>query len=723
MRLKYFLILGLPAIIVFVSVISSCERHGGGSFVDKGDQNIAPTAHAGENQTVLVGETVFLDGSGSHDPDNNQLQCQWSFVNRPPLSQAELFDANTVHPRFVPDVEGIYTVQLIVSDGKTQSQPSNVVIEALDFKAKLNVDPSSGTVPLDVIFYPEAQCSGGTIVIDYRIEFGDGTPDWTSLFPKFVHHTYNDEDTYEAVLTVENAKLNTATDTVEIKATGSPPVAIGEVEPSNGALPLTVNFFGDNSYDPDGSIALYEWDFDGDGNYDYVSDETGDTTHTFNVKGDYSAKLRVTDNSGLTDVADPQLTAVRVGAQGSPTAVAGVSRVSGVAPLTVNFYDDGSFDPNGSIALHEWDFDGDGAYDANGQTVTHTYYVPGTYYVNYRVTDSEALLGIDVIEVNVFINVTLSVSEDTIDFSSPPSSSSIETGMSGDTYVTIYLKDKPGNKVRTLVDNEWRESGNHSDDWDGMDDDGFPVDDGIYYAVIAYSPSGSKTGSKISYDLTYTTGGYQHILNQYAKVPNPSPFPFNPFNNEYLPIEITLPSAYEVSLHIGIPAYKGKVETLIDMYPIGKGYHLLRWHGYGTDQYGHSVYNENVTFGITGFTLPDNGIVVQGSKPTVSNFYADTNYFSPFNKKFGDPNAKIRIYFELSKLSDVFLNIFSLSDNSLVNSFSYFNLPAGTNEVSWGGKHSNGFYVPPGNYRATIKTIDNEGNTALDMHTLIKLNY
>ncbi len=53
--------------------------------------------------------------------------------------------------------------------------------------------------------------------------------------------------------------------------------------------------------DIDGTIELYEWDFDGDGNYDWSSTTTGSTTHTYQEKETRIAKLRVTDNDGLTD--------------------------------------------------------------------------------------------------------------------------------------------------------------------------------------------------------------------------------------------------------------------------------------------------------------------------------------------------------------------------------------------------------------------------------------
>jgi len=58
----------------------------------------------------------------------------------------------------------------------------------------------------------------------------------------------------------------------------------------------TVNFNGSGSYDSDGSINSYHWDFD-DGD-----DDTGVTTsHVYSTAGTYTVTLTVTDNGGLAD--------------------------------------------------------------------------------------------------------------------------------------------------------------------------------------------------------------------------------------------------------------------------------------------------------------------------------------------------------------------------------------------------------------------------------------
>jgi PKD repeat protein len=52
--------------------------------------------------------------------------------------------------------------------------------------------------------------------------------------------------------------------------------------------------------DTDGNIVKYEWDFDGDGIYEWSSDENGRTTNIYNNAGTYEAFLKVTDDEGNT---------------------------------------------------------------------------------------------------------------------------------------------------------------------------------------------------------------------------------------------------------------------------------------------------------------------------------------------------------------------------------------------------------------------------------------
>ncbi len=107
--------------------------------------NNAPVANAGTDRSVVVGDSVILDGILSSDANGDNLTYQWS-LTLPTGSTAALAQATSVKPQFTADVAGIYTAQLIVNDGTIDSAVDTVFITAL---APVDVAPTI-TVPADI---------------------------------------------------------------------------------------------------------------------------------------------------------------------------------------------------------------------------------------------------------------------------------------------------------------------------------------------------------------------------------------------------------------------------------------------------------------------------------------------------------------------------------------------------------------------------------------------
>jgi PKD repeat protein len=72
-----------------------------------------------------------------------------------------------------------------------------------------------------------------------------------------------------------------------------PPMAIATAVPTSGNIPLNVAFDASASYDPDGTIASYSWDF-GDG----ATAAGASAAHTYVQAGTYTATLAAMDNAG-----------------------------------------------------------------------------------------------------------------------------------------------------------------------------------------------------------------------------------------------------------------------------------------------------------------------------------------------------------------------------------------------------------------------------------------
>ncbi|WP_132152775.1 PQQ-dependent sugar dehydrogenase [Kribbella antiqua] len=102
---------------------------------------------------------------------------------------------------------------------------------------------------------------------------------------------------------MENGSVHRITYT----AANQPPTAALTATPTNGPVPLTVNFNGTASSDPEGRPLSYSWDLNGDGTF---GDATGATaSYTYTAAGTYNAGLRVTDDQGASDTKFVTITA------------------------------------------------------------------------------------------------------------------------------------------------------------------------------------------------------------------------------------------------------------------------------------------------------------------------------------------------------------------------------------------------------------------------------
>jgi len=363
--------------------------------------NVPPTADAGPDAIVKLGDEVALDGGASRDPDTapSPLTHKWTLAAKPSgsaLSSADIADSDQPVARVTPDVAGTYVARIEVDDGQSQDGDNTSVF-------------ADGTPPTVIIENPVdgavLESRRPTISVHFSDYDGSGI----------------DEDSFQ--LLVNGADVTSATVVANGSATYTPVVdlpggdnevtarvsdqvgnqgetthgftitvfqAIADCGPTTGTPPHTVTYRSRGQF-TGGSIVRYRWDRDGNGSYDTSDSVPRDYTYTFNSAGTYDAVLEVQNNFG--EIATDTCT-ISVEQQG-PTATASVSPSNGAVPLDVTLSCNGQ-SPNGSIVLWEWDFDGDGTYDyssASSGTTTHTYDTVGEFAAQCRVTDSAGLSG------------------------------------------------------------------------------------------------------------------------------------------------------------------------------------------------------------------------------------------------------------------------------------------------------------------------------------------
>ncbi|OGW34284.1 MAG: hypothetical protein A2X58_01240 [Nitrospirae bacterium GWC2_56_14] len=89
--------------------------------------NTPPIAEAGTDQTVQQGTTVYMDTSGSSDPDGDALSYMWSFESCPEYPCPGISNGTTATASFVPGVPGKYVLRLTVFDGESSASDTMTV--------------------------------------------------------------------------------------------------------------------------------------------------------------------------------------------------------------------------------------------------------------------------------------------------------------------------------------------------------------------------------------------------------------------------------------------------------------------------------------------------------------------------------------------------------------------------------------------------------------------
>jgi hypothetical protein len=124
--------------------------------------SLPPVAVAGPDTVVSVDEMyVRIDGSGSYDPDGDGLTYAWELVAAPDESEKIIYEANSHEVILKSDAEGVYILELRVSDGASVSEPDTAIVTVLaqgtgigekgqTERISLYPNPTSGTVYLKV---------------------------------------------------------------------------------------------------------------------------------------------------------------------------------------------------------------------------------------------------------------------------------------------------------------------------------------------------------------------------------------------------------------------------------------------------------------------------------------------------------------------------------------------------------------------------------------------
>ena len=243
--------------------------------------------------------------------------------------------------------------------------------------AVIGVDQSSGVAPLTVAFTSAGSTDADGTITSRAWDFGDPASGANnSASTATATHVFASAGTYFVTLLVTDntALYNSTQSTIVVSAApvNLPPVAVATPSATSGKAPLAVTFTGDQSSDPDDSIASYLWTFGDAGSGALNTATTANASHTFSSPGSYIATLKVTDQHGATNTAATGT--ITVNPNQNPSAHASATPLSGKEPLVVAFSSAGTTDSDDATAslTYSWNF-GDGTAASTSASPSHTY--------------------------------------------------------------------------------------------------------------------------------------------------------------------------------------------------------------------------------------------------------------------------------------------------------------------------------------------------------------
>jgi PKD repeat protein len=299
------------------------------------DENYSPQVSIFADVTSgIIPLSVYFDGSGSYDPDGEIVSYDWDF------GDGATGSGDTVSHTFT--AAGEYTVTLTVTDDQGAAVSETVEISAdsgsetdadvgseLEIEAEdMSIKTTGGAVAdgwniwsngyiADTVdfstqgtytFEVEARgtyAGAGWPIMEVRIDQNEvgtvtvNTSDWAV----YTIQAYVSSGTHEVAVAFTNDYYRSGQDrnlyVDKVTITDADDNLFPEIsifaDVTSGTIPLSVYLDGSGSYDPDGEIVSYDWDF-GDG-----ATGSGNTvSHTFTAAGEYTVTLTVADDQGAT---------------------------------------------------------------------------------------------------------------------------------------------------------------------------------------------------------------------------------------------------------------------------------------------------------------------------------------------------------------------------------------------------------------------------------------
>jgi len=333
-------------------------------------------------------------------------------------------EKNLVYERVLDGITGDTTISDTIDDYKTKGGENKIILTVKEVEGAPDVQEeitmTGNYKPIAVIytddrnkvqynvepmqtvnFHGDASHDEEHHDLTYRFDMDDGTIHDYSTTTSFDHQFENGR--YDVSLKVRDEYHAVSdTDKVVVTANLDPTADAGEDMMAGRGEPVSFKGVAYNDGDHNDSnddIVLYEWDFDGNGVYEFEDEDNGHASHTYDEvrSKPYVAKFRVTDKWGAQAEDNINVTVV----EGKPPEADAGADISAEVDTEVQFHGTAE-DEDGEIEKYEWDFgDGSGFQNFQSGDATHIYDSHGSYTAEFRVTDSDDNMVSDTTKVKV----------------------------------------------------------------------------------------------------------------------------------------------------------------------------------------------------------------------------------------------------------------------------------------------------------------------------------
>ena len=166
--------------------------------------------------------------------------------------------------------------------------------------AGFTVSPNPAQVGQAVSFNGAGSSATDGSIARYEWDLdGDGSYETDTGATASASRSYPAAQTLTTKLRVTDTRGASAETTRPLRINAAPSASF-TASPNPALAGQSVSFNGGGSTDPDGSIAKYEWDLDGDGSFETNTFNTPTTSRSYSSAGTLTVKLRVTDTNGAT---------------------------------------------------------------------------------------------------------------------------------------------------------------------------------------------------------------------------------------------------------------------------------------------------------------------------------------------------------------------------------------------------------------------------------------